>query len=173
MKKTMTHAALAIVGIFTAVCLTTGGYLAAQGGDGQPPATARRGGPGGPGRFGGPGGPGPLMPMLVNRLNLTDSQKEQVKNILNAHREETRALADRARAAHQAVEEAVAAETFNEGTVRARAADAAAVDADMAVARANVYAQVLQILTADQKTQLRQLQEKMKVRRGRGPRTAR
>jgi protein CpxP len=173
----MRRVAVAIVAVMcagAAVTLTTGRDLAAQAAGGQAPAVGRGGpgGPGGLGRFGGPGGRGgpgggPLAPIVLGRLNLTDTQKDQVRAIVDAQRDETRALADRARAARQALDEAASAETFNEGLVRDRAAELAAVDADIAVARANIHAQILQILTADQKTKLQELQARMKERRAR------
>jgi Spy/CpxP family protein refolding chaperone len=54
--------------------------------------------------------------------------------------------------------------------VRARAAEAAVVDADIAVASARVHAEAWQMLTPEQQTQAKQLraemQNRMKERRG-------
>ena len=59
-------------------------------------------GPGGRGRgFGGPGGPGgPGIGMALGALNLTDAQREQVRQITQQHREEARGTFERLRAAH-------------------------------------------------------------------------
>ena len=137
---------------------------------GPPPFSGR-----GPGRMGGPGGPMGMMPMLAGQLNLTDAQKAQVKTIADSHRDEWKALGDRARTAHQALQQAVTADVVDEGLIRQRSADVAAVDADMAVARARVHAEVFNILTADQKAQAKTLQSRMQEnmkdhagRRGRG-----
>ena len=46
-----------------------------------------------------------------------------------------------------ALDDAITADTVDEAMIRQKAADAAAVDADMAVARAHAHAEVLQILT--------------------------
>ena len=124
------------------------------------------GGQGGPGRFGGPGGPMGMLPMLGRELNLTDAQKDQIKAIADSHKEEWKALADRERAARAALNGLVTADTIDEGAIRQKSAEVAAVDADAAVARAHAHAEVLQILTADQKTQLKNLQAQMKKRRG-------
>jgi len=136
---------------------------------GPPPFSGR------PGGRGGPGGPMGMMPMLARQLNLTDAQKAQVKSIFDSHRDEWKALGDRARTAHTALQQAVTADVVDEGLIRQRSAEVAAVDADMAVARARVHGEVFQILTADQKAQAKtlqsQMQEKMKEhagRRGRG-----
>jgi protein CpxP len=125
------------------------------------------------GRMGGPGGPMGMLPMLARELNITDAQKAQIKTIADSHRDEWKALGDRARTAHEALQQAVTADTVDEGLIRQRSAEVAAVDADMAVARARAHAEVFQLLTPEQKTQAKTLQstfaERMKQRgRGRG-----
>jgi periplasmic protein CpxP/Spy len=125
------------------------------------------------GRMGGPGGPMGMLPMLARELNITDAQKAQIKTIADSHRDEWKALGDRARTAHQALQQAVTADTVDEGLIRQRSAEVAAVDADMAVARARAHAEVFQVLTPEQKTQAKtlpsQAQDRMKERRaGRG-----
>ena len=125
------------------------------------------------GRMGGPGGPMGMLPMLARELNITDAQKAQIKTIADSHRDEWKALGDRARTAHQALQQAVTADTVDEGLIRQRSAEVAAVEADMAVARARAHAEVFQLLTPEQKTQAKtlqsQVQDRMKERRaGRG-----
>jgi protein CpxP len=147
-----------------AVGLAGGTYAAAQGG-------GRDGGPGGrfggPGR-GGPGGPGMMGPGILGpgfqRLDLTDAQKEQVKSIVESHRDEIRALNDKAMKAHEALDAAINAAAFDEGTVRTKAADVAAIDAEMAVIRARVHNDVYQLLTPDQQKQLAGIQAEMQQR---------
>jgi len=132
----------------------------------QPPPFRGRGmGPGRPGR--GLGGPMGMLPMLGPRIGLTDAQKDQVKAIADAHKDEWKALADRGRAAHLAVDTAISAESIDEATIRRKSAEAAAVDADVAVARAHARAEVWQILTADQKAQLKTMETDMQKRMGR------
>ena len=157
-------------GLF-AVGLGAGAYVHAQDQNTNPPPRPfrGRGGPGGPGRFGGPGGPMGLLPMLGPQLGLTGAQRDQIKAIADSHKDEWKALADRARAAHVALDDAITADKLDEAAIRQKAADVAAVDADMAVARAHAYAEVLQILTADQKAQLKTLQSEMTQRRGQRP----
>ena len=148
-----------------------GVYATAQNTNQDPrPFRGRGMGPGGPG---GPGGPMGMLPMLARELNITDAQKAQIKTIADSHRDEWKALGDRARTAHQALQQTVTADTVDEGLIRQRSAEVAAVEADMAVARARVHAEVFQLLTPEQKTQAKSLQstfaERMKQRgRGRG-----
>jgi len=120
------------------------------------------GGPGGPGR-GGPGGPGALGPMMLERLNLTTDQRDRVRQIMDSHRDEQKAIGDREMAARAALNDAITT-TFNEGAIRASAANVAAVDADQAVLQARIYGEVFQILTTEQQQQLKQLQADMKAR---------
>ena len=159
-----------------ALGVTAGVYASAQntsqdpppfrGGPGQggPGRFGGPGGPGGPGRFGGPGGPMGMLPMLGPNLGLTDAQKDQIKTIAESHKDEWKALADRGRTSHEALNDAVNADQLDEALVRSKSAEAGVVEADMAVTRARVRGEVFQILTADQKTQLKAMQAAMKNR---------
>ena len=120
------------------------------------------GGPGGPGR-GGPGGPGAFGPMMLERLNLTTDQRDRVRQIMESHRDEQKAIGDREMTARGALNDAITG-TFDEGAIRSQAANLAAVDADQAVLQARIYSEVFQILTSEQQQQLKQLQADMKAR---------
>jgi periplasmic protein CpxP/Spy len=167
MTATVKRMALTLGAGLIAAGVSAGAYLHAQDGNTnlQPPPFRRGmgpGGPGGPGRFGGPGGPMGMLPMLGPRLGLTDAQRDQIKTIADAHKGEWKALADRGRAAHMALDAAITADGLNEAQIRQKSAEASAVDADVAVARAHAHAEVFQILTADQRAQLKEM-------KGRGP----
>jgi periplasmic protein CpxP/Spy len=161
MTKSMTRIGAAV----GAAILTVGLGTAAQsiaGDQNQPPAAdGRRGGPGfgGPGRGrGGPGGPmGPLGGLPLRELNLTESQREQVRTIVESRESETRAIGERAMAAREALHAATTSPSFDEGLVRARAAEVAAMDADLAVARARIFADVFQILTPEQQAKAKEI----------------
>jgi Spy/CpxP family protein refolding chaperone len=154
------------------VTLAGVGFATSQGDPSQNPPAAggpgRFGGPGG--RFGrGPGGPGGPMgmlgPMMLGRLNLTSDQQDRVKQILDSHRADQQAIGKRSMTAHDALESAITSSSFDEGVIRARAADVAAVEADESVLRARVYGEVLQILTSDQQAKLKTMQADMQQRR--------
>jgi Spy/CpxP family protein refolding chaperone len=169
MTKTIKRIGLGIGATAIAVIVAGTSYqsISAQG----PAPGGQFGGPGG-GRMGrGPGGPGGgpfgmLGPMMLGRLNLTDDQRGRVRQIVESHREEEKALRQRAMKAHEALLDAITA-TFDESAIRARAADVAAVDADQAVAQARVYGEILPILTAEQQQTLKDMQAKMKERQQR------
>jgi len=163
-----------VLGVATGVLVLgvgAGVYATAQNTNQDPRPFSR--GPGGPGgrggRMGGPGGPMGMLPMLARELNITDAQKAQIKTIADSHRAEWKALGDRARTAHEALQQAVTADTVDEGLIRQRSAEVAAVEADMNVARARTHAEVFQLLTPEQKTQAKTLQstagERMRERR--------
>ena len=108
-----------------------------------------------------------MLPMLGREIGVTGAQRDQVKAIADAHTDEWKALADRGRAAHIALDDAITADAINEAAIRQKSAEASAVDADIAVARAHAHAEVMQILTADQKAQLKSMKGQ-RGGRGRG-----
>jgi Spy/CpxP family protein refolding chaperone len=157
-----------------AIAVALAGVAFANGQADQGPGSGR----GGPGRFGGPGGPGgrggrggpggamgALGPMMLERLDLTSDQRDRVKQILDSHRDDQQAIGPRAMAAHDALEAAITAASFDETLIRTRAADVASVDADETVLRARIYSEVYQILTADQQSKLKTMQDQMHQRR--------
>jgi Spy/CpxP family protein refolding chaperone len=171
MTATVTRIVLGAGAALLAVGVAAGAFVHAQDQNtNRPPrpfmGRGWSGGPGGPGGFGGPMG---LLPMLGHELNLTDAQKDQIKAIADTHKDEWKSLADRERAAHQALNALVMADTIDEASIRQKSAEVAAVDADAAVMRAHAHAEVLQILTADQKAQLKTLISQRRLRPSKSP----
>lgn len=131
---------------------------AAQGGRG-------RFGPGGPGgRMGGPARGGPMARLPLQQLDLTSAQKEQAQAIMQSHQADLRSLAERGRAAHEALRAASMSGAFDEGLIRTKAADVAVVDSDMAVLHARIYSEIFQILTQEQQAKAKELQTKRNSR---------
>lgn len=169
MNGTVTRMVLGISAVVAVALALAGSPLAAgQGGQGPGGQGGRYGGPGGPGGRGrgGPGGPmGPDNPMMMlGRLDLTEAQRGQVKQVLDSHRDEQKALGDREFAAHSALEASIASDGLNEAIIRGKAAEVAAVESDMAVMRARVYAEIFQLLTPEQQAQAKQNQAEMRQR---------
>jgi len=133
--------AAGVAGALVAAILLVGtvAEVAAQDGRGRP-GFARGGGPGGLGLFG-PGGAG------LDGANLTDAQKEQVKSIAEAHRDEMRGLLDRQAQARRALTASADSGQVNE----AAAADVGQASAALALAEARLRVEVLQLLTPDQR----------------------
>jgi Spy/CpxP family protein refolding chaperone len=169
----MARIGLGIGAALIAVGMAAGVMAATQNTSGdQPPFRGGPMGPGGPGRMGPMGLLGPIQ-----RLGLSDTQKDQAKAIMQAHAEEFKAIGERARAAHIALDQAVMADPVDDAAIRQKSSEAAAVDADMAVASAHARAEVFQILTPEQREQLKKFAAAREERggpggpggRGRGP----
>ena len=155
MTKSMTRIGSAIGAAALTIGLGSAALSVAGQQQHQAPA-GRQDGFGGPGRGrGGPGGP--LAGLPLRELNLTDAQREQVRQIVDSRQQETRAIGERAMAARQALRTATTSPSFDEALVRAKAAEVAAIDADMAVARARIFADVFQILTPEQQAKVKEL----------------
>jgi protein CpxP len=146
----------------TGVLLTLGLFAAADVAWSQPPdgSGGRRGRMG---RRGGPGGPGGLMSPL-GRLDLTETQREQVRGVMEQNREASRTAGARLREVRAALQAAITAEVVNEGAIRAVAAELSNAEGDVAVQRAFVRSQVWQLLTVEQQTTALEVEAEMKER---------
>ena len=107
----------------------------------------------------GAGGPLAGLRLRAGQLGLTDDQKAQLKAIVQSHLDEWKALADKARQARGALDAAVTADVPDEATIRQLSAALAAVQADMAVARAKARAEVFHMLTPEQQAKAKQMQQ--------------
>jgi Spy/CpxP family protein refolding chaperone len=145
------------------------GIVAISAQQGPPPGRGPggMGGPGGrgPGMFGGPQERGPMAGMMMRglaQLNLTDDQKTQIKSAHESNKENTQAIAKRMIAAREALGDAATAEKIDEADIRAKAGALGAVEADAALLRATVHAQVFALLTPEQQAKARQLRAERK-----------
>ena len=131
----------------------------------------RRRGPGGPGMVGPMRGPGgPMMGPEFRGLDLTDDQRAQLRKIREARQSEFKATGEKLRAARDGMRALIEAETINEGAIRAKAAEVAAAEAEVAILNARVRQESLQVLTSEQQQKLKEFREQrggqMKQRRG-------
>jgi protein CpxP len=143
-------------------------------GDGQflPTPDGPRG-PGGPGgRMMGPlGGLIALHPDLpLPGLDLTDAQREQVRAIMQNHRDEGRALLQRAQAAADGLQKATAT-SIDEGAAAQHGQALGGTIADAAVLRARIRTEVFAILTPEQQTEANRILADRAERRERFRRT--
>ncbi len=140
--------------------LLAGGAAFAQGPGGRP------GGPGGRGGRGGIGAPGDLGLPLA-QLNLTDSQRQQIRDLTQQRRQGGEQVQERLRAAMDARRAAIEASPVNEGAIRATSADLVAAETEAAILEAHLRADAL--LTPEQQDQVKKLQadrEKLQADRG-------
>jgi Spy/CpxP family protein refolding chaperone len=105
---------------------------------------------------------------LARTLDLTADQRAQIKAILRSHAAEIEAQMTAGAAARRALHEAIKAQPVDEPSIRARAAEDGIVHANGAVLFARIRAEVLPLLTADQKQKLQSLDERMKGHSARG-----
>ena len=140
-----------------------------------PPSGGMMMGRGPTGGHGPMGGPFMAIRRGLAQLGLTDQQKTQIKAIFAGHKADIQGFGARMKPARQALNGAIWSGA-DEVTIRAKAADVAAVQADMDVFRATVHAQVFAVLTPDQQAKAKQLQQQAKARgmgrrmgRGMGP----
>jgi periplasmic protein CpxP/Spy len=148
------HIRLAGLIAVVAALVSGGAFVYAQGPDGGGP---RGGGPGL-----GRGGPGAVMPL--RDLEVTEAQREQIRQLREQNRTQMQSLFERLRAAHAARRKAVEAVPFNESLVRAAMSELASVEADVAVAEARLQADIYALLTADQQQRLQKLRADREAR---------
>lgn len=124
-------------------------------------------GPGGPGRgrmrpgpgFGMMGAPGLMLPLRAAQL--TDAQRSQVQSLMKGY---AQTWGPQLQPARKALADAIKTSPISEDTIRARAADLAAIEANAAVAAAQLRAQVLALLTPDQQQKVLDAEAKMAQR---------
>ena len=179
MKRTSLSAAAALL----AACFfsTSATPAFASGQSDSPPAASQTGSDGDHGRgpdghgperhgFGGHGRGGPVPDMAfghmsLHRLKLSEAQQDKLFAIMHAQAPQRREHDKAIRKAHEALRELGRADKFDDAKAGALARDLGQAVAAEALLRARTEAQVLAVLTPEQREQLRQLRQ----RRMRGP----
>ena len=104
-----------------------------------------------------------LQMMMLRRLDLTDAQRDQVKSDRRSHKDEIKAVGDRAmRRTWRSKRRSPPTRSTRRRS--GRRAPSATVEADTAVARARGFSEVWQILTTEQQAKLKEMQAKMEQR---------
>lgn len=101
---------------------------------------------------------------MFGGINLTDAQKEQMKQIAERYRESTRNLREQMRAA-RGQNELKNDGTFNEAAFRAALEAQNKIRVELAVAHAKMRAEMFSVLTAEQKARLEQFREQRQQQR--------
>jgi Spy/CpxP family protein refolding chaperone len=121
----------------------------------------------------GPGEPGERhMERVLERLDLTEEQRAELEQKLPQFRETIQPSMERLREARASMNDLIHAEQLDEGAIRQAAAEVAEIEADVAVARAQHFQEMRQILTPEQLEELQQMRKQRGERRGprgRGP----
>jgi Spy/CpxP family protein refolding chaperone len=92
-----------------------------------------------------------LLADLASRVDLTPPQRTEIRAILASHRDQVATLVDRERDARVALRHAIQQPQVDDAAVRSASAQVAVVDADLAVERARIYAEVSAVLTPEQR----------------------
>lgn len=158
----MRKAVWAAVAIVAIVAMVPASAQGPQGGGRRGPGGRGFGGPGGPGGRGGPGGPAPI----VQQLNLTEDQRDQVKAIMEGRRED-RPGANMMELQKQ-LQTAIFADTVDLAKIEELKTAIASAEAAMLSARIDTEMKINQILTAEQRAKARELVAKGPPGRGRG-----
>lgn len=107
----------------------------------------------------------PRIDLGLRGIALSDSQREQVRAILESHRAALAEARQTLRDARRAFEDAAHAQPIDEALVRERSAALATAMANEAILLATVRAEVHGILTAEQLQQLQERRQQLEQRR--------
>ena len=101
---------------------------------------------------------------FAEKLNLTDAQKEQIKQITETSKAKVQPLMENMKTIRQQLKEATADGQFNEAQVQALATQQANISAQLIVERERTKTQIFQVLTPEQQAQAKQMKEQRKER---------
>jgi protein CpxP len=111
-------------------------------------------GPGGQGRGGFP----------LAQLDLTDAQRQQVRDVMQRHREDMDAVGKRLGEAHRAQRAAVETVPVNEALIRSTSQALATAQTDMALLQARIHTDMWGLLTPDQQAKAKELKAQRDAR---------
>ena len=117
------------------------------------------------GRRGGRGfGPGGRGGFPLAQLELTDAQREQVRTVMQRHREDMQTVGQRLHDAHEAQRAAVETVPVNEALIRSTTQTLANAQTDMALVQARIHSDVWGLLTPEQQAKAKELKAKRAAR---------
>lgn len=133
---------------------------------GSTDVSAQTPGPGGRGRGPGAVSRGPSGVALPLRdLDLTDAQRQQIRQLTQQYREQSRATLDRLRQAQEARRQVVEVPPVDEARIRAVMQELAEAETELALQRARLNSDVHAVLTPEQQERARQVREEREARR--------
>src|SRR6266576_6379954 len=105
-----------------------------------------------------------MLGYLSDVLNLTKAQQDQAKAIMEKEKPVIQPLMKQLMQTHKDISSLEDSATFDEAKVRALAAQNTQAMTELFVQKARIHAELIQILTPDQKTKLQQLRAKHEAR---------
>jgi Spy/CpxP family protein refolding chaperone len=105
-------------------------------------------------------GPGTgLNPAILDDLDLTQTQQEQVRDLFKSNRQVFQSAMKTVFSARLALEQAVAANPADDAAVRARSTELGNAETELTSLEAKVRSQIVALLTTDQKQKLDQIEQ--------------
>lgn len=104
---------------------------------------------------------GTILQRAVEKLELTDAQKQQIKAELRTEKDTLKELLGRLHEARQELREAIRASDATEAKVRAASSKVAAVRSDLAVERLKLHGKIAPILTEKQKAKIAEFEARV------------
>lgn len=100
---------------------------------------------------------GPEFGMFLHKLNLTDDQKAQVKQIFQNEKQTIKPLREQEMTAHEQLLQLITSGSFEQGKASAIVAQESQTHLKLEMEHAKIGAQIYQLLTPDQKTTVSQM----------------
>jgi Spy/CpxP family protein refolding chaperone len=97
-------------------------------------------------------------------LDLTDAQQQQVREIVQRHRDQMRTAGDQVGKAFEAQRAAVETTPVNEGLIRSTTQALADAQTAMALLQAQIHSEIFSVLTPEQQEKAKQLREQRESR---------
>jgi len=116
------------------------------------------------------GGDAAPFARMLDRLDLSDEQREQVEQRITERHQANQDLMEQMRERRQALADAIHAEQFDDLAIRAAAAAVGELEADIAVERALGLRDVLDLLTPEQRDEARTMIQRHRELRESGER---
>lgn len=95
-----------------------------------------------------------IFQRISDRLDLSDSQRDQIKGVLKSHKDEILQEMRDVRSARLALRRAIDSSPADEAAIRGKASELGKAEGDAAVLRARLKAEILPVLNDEQKEKL-------------------
>ncbi|HSS98666.1 MAG TPA: Spy/CpxP family protein refolding chaperone [Terriglobales bacterium] len=105
-----------------------------------------------------------MLSFYAHRLDLTDAQQSQLKDIMAKERPALKPLFLQLSQTRHQMRQLEEGETFNEAQVRTLAAQQSQVMTELIVQKARIESEMLQVLNPDQKTKFKEMMDKREQR---------
>jgi Spy/CpxP family protein refolding chaperone len=104
---------------------------------------------------------GKMRQRIAEKLNLTATQKTEIKTVLAGEKDTLKSLLATWHAARNDLRASIRASDANEVTVRAAAAKVASAEADLAVERLKLYGKIAPVLTEEQRQAIAEMEQRV------------